>query len=86
MVSPPLVRAILSNNYVDDFDDWLKDKIEDLKKTKNFSMRGIINIFFDDFPFLTSNSLLMKLNNWFLFTPPSRISPFNVNLMRDYEA
>ena len=87
MISPPLVRAILSNTHVDDFDSWLKNKIEDLKKTKNFSMSGIINVFFDDFPFLSEQfSFDEKLNNWFLFTPPSRISPFNVNLMRDYEA
>ena len=87
MISPPLVRAILSNTHEDDFDSWLKNKIEDLKKTKNFSISGIINVFFDDFPFLSEQfSFDEKLNNWFLFTPPSRISPFNVNLMRDYEA
>ena len=87
MISPPLVRAILSNTHVDDFDSWLKDKIEELKKRNDFSISGIINVFFDDFPFLSEQfSFNDKLNNWFLFTPPSRISPFNVNLMRDYEA
>ena len=87
MISPPLVRAILSNTHVDDFDSWLKNKIEELKKRNDFSISGIMNVFFDDFPFLNEQfSFNDKLNNWFLFTPPSRISPYNVNLMRDYEA
>ena len=85
LVSPPLVREILSNTFLDDFDSWLLEKIEFLKKDK-FNAQNIIGVFLDDFPFLEDKfENLNNANYWSIFSPHSRISPFNIHLMRDYD-
>lgn len=85
-VSPPMVRAILQIDYIDDFDEWLKEKIESLNNNNAVSIDGIINSFLDDFPSLNEiYSFDSNADNWFIFSPPARVSSFNVHLMRDYE-
>ena len=85
-VSPPMVRAILQIDYIDDFDEWLKEKIELLNSNNAVSVDGIINSFLDDFPSLSEiYSFDSNADNWFIFSPPARVSVFNAHLMRDYE-
>ena len=85
-VSPPMVRAILQIDYIDDFDEWLKEKIESLNNNNAVSVDGIINLFLDDFPSLSEiYSFDSTADNWFIFSPPARVSVFNAHLMRDYE-
>ena len=86
LVSPPLVREILNNTFLDDFDDWLLEKIEFLNKNK-FTSKNIIEVFLDDFPFLEERfEDLSEADDWSVFSPHSRISPFNIHLMNDYES
>ena len=85
-VSPPMMRAILKDDYIDDFDEWLKKKIEVFNNNKTFNVNEIVSSFIDDFPSLNDMfSFDEGIDNWFIFSPPTRVSSFNVHLMRDYE-
>tara|TARA_A100001388_G_C28773486_1_gene505520 strand:+ start:629 stop:4834 length:4206 start_codon:yes stop_codon:yes gene_type:complete len=84
-VSPPFIKFINKYVHQEDFDDWLSEKIEFLKKDK-FNTQNIINAFLEDFEFLEEK--FKKINNstsWSIFAPKGDGGKFNVNLMRDYE-
>ncbi len=85
LVSPPLVREILKYTFLDDFDDWILEKLEFLKNDK-FNSQNLVEVFFEDFPFLKDAYFPdNQLFSWALFSPHSKVSPFNIHLMRDYE-